>query len=132
MEELNALELGPLHADIHDHCQTIIDDPELLLVSDSDEFYVDTSFDGKPWGWPEVVKACHDLVPKLQDVKTMLIRFFERALMTWIQFSSEYAPGGLIDEATEEEDRTWSSTLPTQCLYFPDRPKLAGRSAGLD
>ncbi|SJL16076.1 uncharacterized protein ARMOST_19592 [Armillaria ostoyae] len=108
VEELNALELGPLHTDIRDHCQKIIDDPELLLVSDSDEFYVDASFDGKPWERPEVVKACHDLVPKLQDVKTMLIKFFEGALTTWIRFSSEYAPGGLIDEATEEErDAAW-------------------------
>ena len=48
------------------------------------------------------------MAPDFPQLKPALVAFFKGAQETWKQFSSEYAPGGLIDEATEEEkDHAW-------------------------
>ncbi|KAJ7784853.1 hypothetical protein DFH07DRAFT_763466 [Mycena maculata] len=44
---LNAISLGPLHAEVRDHCQKLIDSPELILDFDKDEYLLAT-FDGQP------------------------------------------------------------------------------------
>jgi hypothetical protein len=43
---LNAISLGPLHEEIRDHCQLLIDTPELILDFD-DESYLLATFDGQ-------------------------------------------------------------------------------------
>ena len=41
--------------------------------------------------------------PSLLHLKTLLVAFFRGALVTWKRFTSKFAPGGLIDEATPDE-----------------------------
>lgn len=103
-EALNALDLGPLHVQIREHCQKLIDKPELLLDFDRD-CHVLASFDGKPWVRPGLVDAIRELDARdeLPHLRKMLVAFLEGALVTWIRFSSEYAPGGLIDGMTDAE-----------------------------
>jgi hypothetical protein len=44
----------------------------------------------------------------LPHLKPVLVAFFKGAAETWKRFTSEFAPGGLIDEATQEEkDLAW-------------------------
>ncbi|KAF8801495.1 hypothetical protein BYT27DRAFT_7235736 [Phlegmacium glaucopus] len=61
-------------------------------------------------------KALHDiptrtelaLAPDFPHLKPALVAFCTGALVTWKCFTSEFAPGGLIDEATQEErDLAW-------------------------
>ena len=43
------------------------------------------------------------LIPTLPHFRNLCLAFFQGAAETWIRFISEFAPGGLIDEATTEE-----------------------------
>lgn len=101
-EEVNILDLGPLHVEVQDHCRMIIDDPMLLLTPGT-ESYVLGSLDGLEWEEPEVVQAVHARLDEMPYIKLLLVAFFEGALATWIRFSAEFAPGGLIDTATADE-----------------------------
>ena len=104
--QINMLDLGPLHSKVQQHMRRIIDDPSLLIsataVSESG------SIDGQPWNAPDTIKAIHKLAPELPHLKEVLVAFFRGACETWTRFTSEFAPGGLIDEATaEEKDIAW-------------------------
>lgn len=59
--------------------------------------------DGKEWGDVHAIKAVVELMPNLPHLKEITLAFFRGALATWLQFSSEFAPGGLIDEASATE-----------------------------
>jgi hypothetical protein len=68
--------------------------------------------DGQEWQSPEAFTAIQELAPLLPHLKPLLVAFFEGAAQTWKHFISEFAPGGLIDEATQQEhDLAWM--LPT-------------------
>ncbi|KAF8961286.1 hypothetical protein BDZ97DRAFT_1664412 [Flammula alnicola] len=97
----NVLDLGPLHALVHEFVQKIIDQPDLLVSEDAS--HVDATLDGKEWDNPKAIKAVLKLMPSLPHLKVITAAFFRGALVTWERFSSEFAPGGLIDEATAEE-----------------------------
>jgi hypothetical protein len=103
-DALNALDLGPMHVELRDHCQRLIDEPELLLDFD-EKGYVDSTFDGLAFTRPDVVEAIKGMAEagKLPHLKEIFISFLKGALVTWIRFSSEYAPGGLIDGLTDGE-----------------------------
>ena len=105
-EGVNMLDLGPLHIRVYEHMQKIIANPSLLLgLSASSET---GALDGESWQSPEVITAIQQLMPELPHLKPVLIAFFEGAAETWKRFTSEFAPGGLIDEATvEEKDLAW-------------------------
>ncbi|KAJ7085171.1 hypothetical protein B0H15DRAFT_847342, partial [Mycena belliarum] len=100
-ENTNALDLGPLHTEVCDHIRTLINDPSLLTAADTS--FVTGSLDGQPWEDPAAVKAALELLPTLPHVEEMLLAFLRGALATWVRFSAEFAPGGLIDEATASE-----------------------------
>lgn len=102
-EETNVLDLGPLHAEVRDHIEKILENPELLVSPDAS--HVTGSLDGKEWEDPEAVKAVFELMPELPYLKEITIAFLRGALTTWIRFSSEFAPGGLIDEASATEQQ---------------------------
>ncbi|KAF8811731.1 hypothetical protein BYT27DRAFT_7088815, partial [Phlegmacium glaucopus] len=60
------------------------------------------------WQNPAVVKKIHELSPTLPHLQDLLLVFFKGAAETWERFTSEFAPGGLIDEATtEEKELAW-------------------------
>ncbi|KAJ7439821.1 hypothetical protein FB451DRAFT_1415467 [Mycena latifolia] len=106
---LNAISLGPLHAEIRDHCQKIIDCPDMILGFDEESYSLAT-FDGKEVARDDVlaeIKKLHSS-GKLPCLRQMLVRFLEGAKSTWIRFSSEFAPGGLIDGLNDaEKGRIW-------------------------
>ena len=102
----NMLDLGPLHHKVNDHMQKIIADPDILIGSDSS--FKTGSLHGEEWRNPDVVKAILHMIPELPYFRELLVAFFTGAADTWARFISEFAPGGLIDEATiEEKDLAW-------------------------
>ena len=100
-EELNMLELSPLHQELKLHCQKIIDNPD-DLIGDSATHKTGV-FHGQEWNDAKVVEAVTKLKPNLLHLKPLLVAFFTKALRTWMQFTSEFAEGGLIDNTTSEE-----------------------------
>ncbi|KAI0066539.1 hypothetical protein BV25DRAFT_1868215 [Artomyces pyxidatus] len=107
---LNALDLGPFHEKVKEHCRLIIADPDLLLSSSTS--YETGSLDGKPWERPEAVYAVLRRIPQLPHIRGALVAFFEGALETWERFTSEFAPGGKIAQTTAAE-RELAFILPT-------------------
>ena len=104
-QKKNMLDLGPFHSRVYDHMQKIIENPDILIGNDLDlsESYKTATLDGEEWQNPAVVKKIFDLMPTLPHFRDLLIAFFKGAAETWERFTSEFAPGGLIDEATAEE-----------------------------
>jgi hypothetical protein len=104
--QINMLDLGPLHSKVQGHMRKIISDPGLLIGATA--VCESGSMDGLPWNSPEAMIAIHKLAPELPHLKEVLIAFFKGACATWTRFTSEFVPGGLIDEATvEEKDMAW-------------------------
>ena len=95
----NMLDLGPLHKSVASHIQKIINDPNILLSENPASTI--GSLDGSEWQNPAVIKKVHSL--QLSYLEDLLVAFFEGSKNTWECFTSEFAPGGLIDEATAEE-----------------------------
>ncbi|KAF7364655.1 hypothetical protein MVEN_00335000 [Mycena venus] len=105
-ENVNLLDLGPLHIAIRDHIQSILDNPDIIFGSDIS--YTTATLDGKPWSNPEAMQAVFKLIPSLPFVKPITLAFFRGAQVTWIRFSAEFAPGGLIDLCTaDERQQAW-------------------------
>src|SRR6266446_9018538 len=78
-------------------------------------------------------KAILDMIPELPYFRELLVAFFTGAAETWARFISEFAPGGLIDEATiEEKDLAWMPTtndvnegaLGQFCVMIRHQPQL--------
>jgi len=109
-QKKNMLDLGPLHSCVYDHMQKIIANPDILIGKNLDlsESYKIATLDSEKWQNPAVVQKIFDLMPILPHFCDLLIAFFKGAAETWECFTSEFAPGGLIDEATaEERELTW-------------------------
>ena len=109
-KDQNMLDLGPFHSRVYNHMQKIIENPDILIGKDIDpsESYKMATLDGNEWQNIEVVKKILDLIPTLPHFHNLLISFFRGAAETWERFTSEFAPGGLIDEATaEEKELAW-------------------------
>ena len=98
---LNALDLGPLNKKIGVFMDCIIEDPTFLVGKNVS--HETGTFDGTSWNSKEVVEKINELAPEFPNLKPALVAYFKGARETWQRFTSEYAPGGLIDEATEEE-----------------------------
>ncbi|KAF8804592.1 hypothetical protein BYT27DRAFT_7259078 [Phlegmacium glaucopus] len=97
----NALDLGPLHKLILEFISKVIETPEILVALDAS--HIEGSLDGKGWDDPGAMAAALVLIPELPCITAITIAFFRGSLPTWTRFSAEFAPGGLIDEATAEE-----------------------------
>jgi hypothetical protein len=104
-QKKNMLDLGPFHSRVYNHMQKIIEKPDILIGKDLDlsESYKTATLDGEKWQNPAVVKKIFDLIPTLPHFRNLLIAFFKGAAQTWERFTSEFTPGGLIDEATAVE-----------------------------
>jgi hypothetical protein len=103
---INMLDLGPLYFKVQQHMKRIIDDPSLLISTTT--VSEGGSMDGQPFNAPETIKAVHKLAPELPHLKEVLVALSKQAYETWTQFTLEFAPGGLIDEATaEKKDISW-------------------------
>ncbi|KAJ7080892.1 hypothetical protein B0H15DRAFT_953240 [Mycena belliarum] len=131
-ENTNVLDLGPLHVEVCSHIRTMIDDPSLIMGSDTS--HLTGSLDGQLWEDPEAMNAALALVPTLPHVREILLAFLRGALATWIRFSAEFAPGGLIDlaSATEKEAAWMPSTndanegaLGSYRVRMRDKPSMS-------
>ncbi|KAJ7218685.1 hypothetical protein GGX14DRAFT_356795 [Mycena pura] len=106
---LNAISLGHLHVEVQDHCAMLLETPDLVLDFDEEQYRIAT-FDGQPVARGEVMVEIKRLYGsgKLPYLREMFVRFLEGAKSTWIRFSSEFAPGGLIDGLNDaEKGRIW-------------------------
>ena len=104
--DINMLDLGPLHTQVQEHIQKLIDNPELLLSSHAS--FVDAAIDGKEWERPDAVAAILEMRPELPHLADVLVAFLKGALATWKRFTTEFVPGGLIDGASaEQKDLAW-------------------------
>ncbi|KAJ7292581.1 hypothetical protein C8J57DRAFT_1042576 [Mycena rebaudengoi] len=110
-ENVNVLDLGLLHHSLRDHVQAILDDPDIIFGSDTG-FSCTSTLDGREWQNPAAIASVFALMPTLPHIKPITMAFFRGALPTWIRFSSEFAPGGLIDlcSATEKQAAWMPST----------------------
>ena len=105
-EKVNMLDLGDFHQKVLNHISKIIANPHILL-SPTVGFEVGT-LDGDLWELPGSVAAVHSLAPGLPHLQPVLVEFFSGAANTWERFTSEFTPGGLIDEATPfGKDLAW-------------------------
>jgi hypothetical protein len=97
----NVLDLGPLHELVREHIVKLIQNPEPLVSEDLS--HVDSTLDGQDWDNPGAIDAVLKLMPTLHHLKEITVAFLRGALVTWERFTAEFAPGGLIDEASADE-----------------------------
>ena len=100
-ENVNLLDLGPLHDELHNHIARIIDDPSILIGANVS--YESATLDGLPWEDSRAVSAVYAMADRLPFLKPTLVAFFAGALETWERFSAEFAGGGLVDSLTASE-----------------------------
>ncbi|KAH8809703.1 hypothetical protein DL96DRAFT_1426901, partial [Flagelloscypha sp. PMI_526] len=102
----SALNLGPLHNEICSHCQALIDKADAFLedlVAKKASLPNDYCFGGHQFTHLGAIDAVSSFVQDQLDrtlVHRLLITFLQGALATWVRFSAEFAPGGLIDSAS--------------------------------
>ena len=102
------LEQGPLHTEVQQHMEKIIETPSLLISVDAT--YKTGTMDGTEWERPAAVEKILEMIPELPHLTEVLVAFFKDALVTWKRFTSEFEDGGLIDKATDaEKDLAWMS-----------------------
>lgn len=100
-EGLDHLDLGPLHAEVIEHCKCVIENPNLLL---SKSVLADLgSTDRRVWTWPDVLSTVHHLMRELPHLKGVLVAFFKGVLKTWEQFAAEFSVGGVIERLMAAE-----------------------------
>ncbi|KAJ7588757.1 hypothetical protein C8J56DRAFT_889521 [Mycena floridula] len=105
---LNGLSLGPYHKTVVEHLDSVLEDPGRWLDPEKDAKLC--TLDEDEWARPSAVAAARKLAPSLPLVKEMIVAFVRGMKGTFIRFASEYAPGGLIDGATDEEkDLAWTA-----------------------
>ncbi|KAJ7430216.1 hypothetical protein B0H11DRAFT_1676382, partial [Mycena galericulata] len=100
-ENVNLLDLGPLHAEICNHIRHLLANPDIIF---GDELFFETAtLDGQEWQDPKAINAVVGLMSSLPHLRPITMAFFRGSLTTWVRFSSEFAPGGVIDESTATE-----------------------------
>ncbi|KAJ6489320.1 hypothetical protein C8R47DRAFT_1215669 [Mycena vitilis] len=101
-EELNILDLGPLHDSVKRHIQKLIDNPSLLFSTFSDS-YKDATLDGRPWSDMKAWAECVRLAPTLPDIVPLALAGLKSSLARFEKFTTEFEAGGLIDLSTAAE-----------------------------
>ena len=94
----NALKLGPFHKRVKDHCRAIINEPGLLLAFNAQP--TTGALEGKVWDQPNLMYRVAHLSNTLPHLQEILVAFFEGALKTWERFTTEFAPGSIIAQAS--------------------------------
>ena len=96
----NALDLGPLHDDLQDHCDAVADNPELLIGNNVS--HTTGAFYGTLWDQPVIdhIISIRDQLPHLRDA---LVAFFDGACEKWPDFTDEFETGSEISQMTAEE-----------------------------
>ncbi len=107
-DNLNILDLGPLHTKVRSHIQTLIDNPDLILSPDADPKLA--VLDGKDWHRAEAVKISHELAESIPYIRDLFVTVLGGALKTWDRFCAEFVEGGVIAS---------SSTATREGAYMP-------------
>jgi hypothetical protein len=111
-KKVNMLELGPLHADVYKHMDILSKNPDQLLAGDITVSHLTSILYGNEWRNPAFIEFVYSKGSGLPNISALLRTFFTGACITWKRFTSEFTPGGLIDEASQEEkELAWM--LPT-------------------
>ncbi|KAJ6517230.1 hypothetical protein C8R47DRAFT_960401 [Mycena vitilis] len=101
-EELNILDLGPLHTSVKKHIQKLIDNPSLLFSTSPDSYKLAT-LDGKPWSDMKAWAECVRLAATLPDIVPLALAGLKSSLERFEKFTTEFEAGGLIDQSTAAE-----------------------------
>lgn len=80
VDNVNLLELGPLHQKMTKHYQEIIADPDLVIGPNATS--ATGTFDGKPWHNENAFKAMQEWIPKLPYLQDIFIAFMQGCLTT--------------------------------------------------
>ncbi|KAJ7895747.1 hypothetical protein B0H13DRAFT_1624250 [Mycena leptocephala] len=80
-ENVNLLDLGPLHVAVRDHIQQILDNPDIIFGGDLP--YETAALDGKEWKDQKAVDAVKKLMSSLPHLQAITMAFFRGALATW-------------------------------------------------
>ncbi|KAF7296200.1 hypothetical protein HMN09_01088700 [Mycena chlorophos] len=98
---LNAIQLGDLHAQMRDHCDKLVANPDLVLEAES-ETYELAAFDGKPLPRDDVMRQIKKLRAdgQLPHLEQMLVRFLTGAKATdkgriWLPATNDHNEGAL-------------------------------------
>ncbi|KAJ7652643.1 hypothetical protein B0H17DRAFT_869410, partial [Mycena rosella] len=102
-ENVNLLDLGPLHHDLKAHIRRIIENPDIIFGNDLTPNPESCTLDGGPWHYPEAFAAVQKLAPSLPHLRDVAIAFFEGTLPVWERFTAEFDEGGMIDGLSDEE-----------------------------
>ncbi|KAK0222981.1 hypothetical protein EDD85DRAFT_959867 [Armillaria nabsnona] len=103
-ENVNMLELGPLHKRLKTHLKKLIEHPELVLGSDKAmPCAQNATLDGQEWLDIRLVDALMALKPQFPHLTACFVPFLKGAQETWERFTSEFVPDGMIAQATAEE-----------------------------
>ena len=81
------------------HVQKLIQQPDIILCNNPSP--ASASLTGHDWQNPSIFPAI--IQHNLPHLKDLLVTFLHGSSTTWIHFTSDFMPGGLIDEATTEE-----------------------------
>lgn len=102
----NVLDLGPYYLKVIAHCQALIDDPDLLLITVGDS-YRRATLGGQLWQRPEAILTVQKLYQdqQLPFLRHVLVVFLHGAQDGWKHFMSEFSPGGKIDSASPAHRR---------------------------
>src|SRR6266550_5602572 len=104
--KISMLDLGPLHKKVTNHMKKLIAYPDLLLGSEAT--FESAELNGEEWEAVDAMQRITELIPTLPHIRPLLLSFLQGALGTWKRFTSEFTPGGLIDEATvQEKEMAW-------------------------
>ena len=105
-KDLNMLDLAPLHLEVEQHMDKVIDNPDILLSVDAT--YTTGAMDGKEWEKPNIMATILKQAPELPHLSSVLVVFFKGARGTWKRFTTEFTPGGMIDSATDwQKELAW-------------------------
>ena len=102
-DDVNALELGPLHDATVFHCANIAANPDLILALDATPSTA--CLYGDDWRDPECVAAIRELQKKgkLPGLRKVVTAYFTGAEKGWRRFSQEHETGGQIDSMSREK-----------------------------
>jgi len=129
-ENINMLNMGPLHKEVKDHMQKIIDEPSILLSPNASHKL--GALHGQEWHRVEAFEALQKLSSQLPHLEGALVAFLKGAMITWDRFTSKFAPGGAIDLASvDERELAWmpptndvnEGALGAFRLYMRKKPK---------
>ena len=100
---INHLTLGPFHQKLLNFLDCLIDTPNLISDNPNDKLHF---LKGKSYSDSLAVKAVLALAPQLLHLSGLFKAFLVGTRPVWACFSSEFDEGGLIDQATEEEQES--------------------------